>query len=106
MSLNHESPKLPENFDYEKLLEDIKSIVKQTIEEVLHENEITLQKQKDETKLWCKSQEAKRILEIRSNSGLQIIRDNAPQNGIEIKKEGGIYLYNVMSLQRYRDNHL
>ena len=88
---------------YALLKADIKQMVKSAMKEIL--NEVHGGTDAAEEELWCDTKRAKEILGVQKTK-MQELRDNAPENGIQISRHGRTIRYYVPSLHQYLQNHI
>lgn len=77
---------------------EIKQMVKSALEEVVAELKAT--EEPCEVEIWCGTKRAQEILGVRKTK-MQTIRDNSPENGIQISRDGRTIRYLVSSLEKY-----
>lgn len=82
---------------------EIQQMVKSGITEAMKELKGNREQKQEEQ--WCDSKRAMQILGVRKTK-MQELRDNSPQNGIQMSKHGRTIRYHVPSLHRYLEQNV
>ncbi|MDN5201157.1 hypothetical protein QQ008_07285 [Fulvivirgaceae bacterium BMA10] len=81
-----------------KAVDRVSNHLKSVIEEVVSNTD----KSDDQ---WVSTEEAKRILGIKSKNKIQQLRDESPMNGLIVSQHGRTYRYFKPSLYKFLDKH-
>ena len=88
---------------YTFLKAEIQQMVKAAMKEIL--NEVKGEHEQPEDEQWCDTKRAQEILGVQKTK-MQELRDNAPENGIQMSKHGRTIRYYLPSLYSYLENHV
>lgn len=87
-------------------LDELANRVSETVLEKIEKRLNNLpDKSEKNDEIWCGTEKAKEILGV-ERSKMQKLRDNSPENGIQISREGRTIRYYVPSLYQYIQNHI
>ena len=94
----------------------LKALISQAVEESLKKNQLNqLLSEAEHSKeaaavekygKWVGTEEAQEILGVRSKGKMQMLRDQSPDNGIILSKNGRVYRYLTKSLHDFLERNI